>query len=93
MTWGVFLFFAGFVIMMTTFVALCVPETKGVHVEDVDALIVTKHWFWSRMVKGTVGADTSCQEDALSKQALPASLASGKATRLSVVVEVQQDKL
>lgn len=28
MKWGTFLFFAGWVVIMTIFVILCVPETK-----------------------------------------------------------------
>ena len=51
MTWGVFLFFAGFVAVMSIFVMLCIPETKGVPIEEVDEL-VSKHWLWSRVVRG-----------------------------------------
>ncbi len=35
MEYGVFLFFAGWVLIMTTWVALCLPETKGIAVENV----------------------------------------------------------
>ncbi|GAX75106.1 hypothetical protein CEUSTIGMA_g2550.t1 [Chlamydomonas eustigma] len=90
MTWGVFLFFAGFVVLMTAFVGLFVPETKGVPVEEVDALIVTEHWFWSRVVKGAAGSDSS-QESFESSQVSASAVASGKATRLSVLVEIDQE--
>ena len=49
MQWGVFLFFAGFVVIMSTFVLLCIPETKGVPIEEVDDL-VSRHWLWSRVI-------------------------------------------
>lgn len=52
MKWGVFLFFAGFVIIATLFVIFFVPETKGLPVERVQYLFAT-HWFWGkRMGKG-----------------------------------------
>ena len=50
MTWGVFIFFAGFVILMSLFVALCVPETRGIPVEEVYEIITQKHWLWSKVV-------------------------------------------
>ena len=50
MTWGVFIFFAGFVIAMSIFVALCVPETRGIPVEEVYEIISKKHWLWSKVV-------------------------------------------
>ncbi len=34
--YGVFLFFAGCVILATLFVIICLPETKGVPVEKVE---------------------------------------------------------
>ena len=34
--YGVFLFFAGCVILATLFVIICLPETKGVPVENVE---------------------------------------------------------
>jgi hypothetical protein len=54
MEWGVFLFFAGFVLLMTLFITFLVPETNGVPVEEVDRYIVGKHWLWSRVVAGAV---------------------------------------
>lgn len=61
MTWGVFIFFAGFVIAMSFFVALCVPETKGIPVEEVHEIISKKHWLWSKVV---AGADEDCVDSA-----------------------------
>ena len=55
MTWGVFIMFAGFVILMTFFIIFCIPETKGVPVESVEKLIY-QHWLWSKLA-ATSGAD------------------------------------
>ena len=47
--YGSFLFFAGWEIIMTSFVYLLLPETKNVPIEEV-GYIWQKHWFWKRMV-------------------------------------------
>ncbi|KQK14067.1 sugar transport protein MST6 [Brachypodium distachyon] len=44
-----FFFFAAWVAAMTLFVALFVPETKGVPIEDM-ANVWKAHWYWSRFV-------------------------------------------
>ncbi|XP_052168440.1 sugar transport protein MST6-like [Oryza glaberrima] len=46
-----FVFFAGWVAAMTAFVALFVPETKGVPIEDM-AAVWSDHWYWKRFVDG-----------------------------------------
>ncbi|GKV18055.1 hypothetical protein SLEP1_g28483 [Rubroshorea leprosula] len=46
---GIFLFFAGWITVMTFFVYLFVPETKGVPIEEM-TLLWKKHWFWKRTV-------------------------------------------
>lgn len=35
MTWGVFWFFGFLILAMTGYVACCLPETKGINVENV----------------------------------------------------------
>jgi sugar porter (SP) family MFS transporter len=48
-TYGIFLFFAGWICIMTAFVYLFLPETKGVPIEEM----ITqwrKHWFWKKIV-------------------------------------------
>lgn len=47
MEFGVFLFFAGWVVIMTLFVAFFLPETKGLLIEDVHEVFAS-HWFWKR---------------------------------------------
>lgn len=37
MEYGVFLSFGGFIAIMTVYVAVCLPETKGVMVDNVMA--------------------------------------------------------
>ncbi|OMO77922.1 Sugar/inositol transporter [Corchorus olitorius] len=49
---GVFLFYAAWVTIMTIFVALLVPETKGIPLPSMDHLW-QKHWLWRRYVQGT----------------------------------------
>ncbi|XP_057764655.1 sugar carrier protein C-like [Salvia miltiorrhiza] len=46
---GLFLFFAFFVVVMTLFIYFFLPETKNVPIEEM-ALVWKKHWFWSRFV-------------------------------------------
>jgi len=47
--WGIFLFFAGWVVIMQIFVILFLPETKGIPIEEME-VVWTKHWFWKRFV-------------------------------------------
>lgn len=46
---GIFLFFAGWITVMTVFVYLFLPETKGVPIEEM-IFLWRKHWFWKRIV-------------------------------------------
>ncbi|XVF01572.1 hypothetical protein REPUB_Repub04eG0100600 [Reevesia pubescens] len=50
MKFGVFLFYAVWVMIMTIFVALFVPETKGIPLERMDQVWLN-HWFWRRYVE------------------------------------------
>jgi sugar porter (SP) family MFS transporter len=49
MRWGIFLFFAGWVLIMTLFAIFFIPETKGLPIEDV-MLAFRHHWFWKHTV-------------------------------------------
>jgi len=46
---GIFLFFAGWITIMTIFVYIFLPETKGVPIEEI-IFLWRKHWFWKRLV-------------------------------------------
>lgn len=47
--YGTFLFYAGWLIAMTLFVILFVPETKGIPLESMYQ-VWERHWFWRRFV-------------------------------------------
>jgi sugar porter (SP) family MFS transporter len=46
---GLFYFFAGWVVIMTVFIALFLPETKNVPIEDM-VLVWKAHWFWGKFI-------------------------------------------
>nr|XP_043625649.1 sugar carrier protein C-like [Erigeron canadensis] len=46
---GLFLFFGFWVIVMTTFIYLFLPETKNIPIEEM-VIVWKKHWFWSRFM-------------------------------------------
>ena len=50
MKYGVFLFYAGWVLIMTIFVGLFLPETKGLPFQEMDK-IWQDHWFWYQFVE------------------------------------------
>ena len=46
---GIFFFFAGWVLIMTVFVFFFLPETRGVPIEEM-IYVWRQHWFWKRIV-------------------------------------------
>ncbi|KAL5208665.1 hypothetical protein ABZP36_033100 [Zizania latifolia] len=48
--YGTFAYYAGWVVVMTAFVAAFLPETKGVPIESMGA-VWAQHWYWRRFVK------------------------------------------
>ncbi|XWS73038.1 hypothetical protein CRYUN_Cryun02cG0091600 [Craigia yunnanensis] len=46
---GIFLFFAAWIIVMTIFVYAYLPETKGVPIEEM-IFLRRKHWLWKKIV-------------------------------------------
>ncbi|RWW54330.1 hypothetical protein BHE74_00039097 [Ensete ventricosum] len=46
---GLFYVFAGWVAIMTAFIAFFLPETKSVPIEEM-VLVWRKHWFWSKFI-------------------------------------------
>jgi len=54
---GAFLFYASWIAVITIFVVLFLPETKGIPLDSMYA-IWSKHWYWRRfIVKGQVSQD------------------------------------
>ncbi|XP_054806541.1 sugar transport protein 7-like [Prosopis cineraria] len=56
--YGIFLFFAGWITIMTIVVFLFLPETKGVPIEEM-VFLWRKHWFWKRIVPQFPEADAT----------------------------------
>ncbi|XP_061375730.1 sugar transport protein 7-like isoform X2 [Gastrolobium bilobum] len=46
---GIFLFFAGWITIMTVFVFVFLPETKGIPIEEM-TFMWRRHWFWKRIL-------------------------------------------
>ncbi|PQQ12913.1 sugar transport protein 10-like [Prunus yedoensis var. nudiflora] len=46
---GLFFFFAGFVIIMTIFITFFLPETKNVPIEEMNR-VWKAHWFWGKYI-------------------------------------------
>ncbi|EFJ38553.1 hypothetical protein SELMODRAFT_437470 [Selaginella moellendorffii] len=47
--YGIFLFFAAWVLVMTTFTLFLIPETKGIPIEEM-VFVWRRHWLWRRFV-------------------------------------------
>ncbi|PKU87728.1 hexose carrier protein HEX6-like [Dendrobium catenatum] len=50
MKWGIFFFFAGWVLLMTVFVFLFLPETTGMPLERIGR-VWRGHWYWKKFVE------------------------------------------
>ncbi|XP_054790861.1 sugar transport protein 10-like [Prosopis cineraria] len=46
---GLFFFFAAFVVIMTIFITFFLPETKGIPIEEMNS-VWKSHWFWCKFV-------------------------------------------
>lgn len=46
---GLFLFFAFFVVVMSIFIYMFLPETKGVPIEEM-SIVWKRHWFWGKYI-------------------------------------------
>jgi MFS transporter, SP family, sugar:H+ symporter len=55
--WGIFLLFAGWVAIMTAFVVVCLPETKGVALDEIQRELFLTHRVWGPMVRRHWPAD------------------------------------
>uniref|UniRef100_A0A7N0UMD2 Major facilitator superfamily (MFS) profile domain-containing protein n=1 Tax=Kalanchoe fedtschenkoi TaxID=63787 RepID=A0A7N0UMD2_KALFE len=48
--YGIFLFYAGWIAAISAFVVLLLPETKGVHMDEMGK-VWKQHWYWRRFVE------------------------------------------
>jgi MFS transporter, SP family, sugar:H+ symporter len=67
-----FFFFGAWVVIMTVFIALFLPETKNVPIEEM-VLVWKSHWYWSRFIRDEdvhVGADVEIAAVANGKLAM-----------------------
>ncbi|XP_020085972.1 sugar transport protein 14 isoform X2 [Ananas comosus] len=51
--YGVFILFAGLILIMSIFIILLLPETKQVPIEEISQLF-EKHWYWKHIVSKDV---------------------------------------
>ncbi|KAL9237619.1 hypothetical protein vseg_012146 [Gypsophila vaccaria] len=49
--YGIFLFFSGWVLIMSLFVVFLLPETKNVPIEEMTERVWKQHWFWKRYME------------------------------------------
>ncbi|XP_061992136.1 sugar transport protein 13-like [Rosa rugosa] len=48
--WGIFLFFASWVLVMSAFVLFLVPETKNIPIEEMTEKVWRQHWLWKKYI-------------------------------------------
>ncbi|XVF44566.1 hypothetical protein PTKIN_Ptkin02bG0135200 [Pterospermum kingtungense] len=63
MKFGLFFFFAGFVIIMTIFIYFLLPETKNVPIEEINQ-VWKQHWFWGKYIpdEAVIGANHKAEQ-------------------------------
>ncbi|XP_054794719.1 sugar transport protein 13-like isoform X2 [Prosopis cineraria] len=52
---GIFLFFSGWVLIMSSFVLFLLPETKNIPIEEMTERVWKQHWFWMRFMEDDYG--------------------------------------
>lgn len=48
--YGIFLFFSGWVFIMSVFVLFLLPETKNIPIEEMTERVWKQHWLWKRFM-------------------------------------------
>lgn len=64
MKFGIFLFFSGWVLVMSIFTIFLIPETKNVPIEEMTEKVWKQHWVWKRYM---VDEDGKEMDDMLGK--------------------------
>ncbi|GAA0170714.1 secondary carrier transporter [Lithospermum erythrorhizon] len=54
---GIFLFFSGWVLIMSFFVLFLLPETKNIPIEEMTDRLWKKHWLWKRFMVDNVDGE------------------------------------
>lgn len=49
--YGIFLFFSGWVLIMSVFTLFLIPETKNVPIEEMTERVWKQHWYWKRYIE------------------------------------------
>ncbi|PKI40758.1 hypothetical protein CRG98_038854 [Punica granatum] len=49
--YGIFLFFSGWVLVMSLFVLFLLPETKNVPIEEMTERVWKQHWLWKKFME------------------------------------------
>ncbi|XP_061376493.1 sugar transport protein 13-like [Gastrolobium bilobum] len=60
---GIFFFFSGWVLIMSTFVLFLVPETKNVPIEEMTERVWKQHWLWKRFIEDDYVKDEKVAND------------------------------
>nr|GMD66109.1 sugar transport protein 13 [Ipomoea batatas] len=64
---GIFLFFSGWILVMSLFVLFLVPETKNVPIEEMTERVWKQHWLWKRFMDYNVDEEIGDSTDDLKK--------------------------
>ncbi|KAI9194444.1 hypothetical protein LWI28_006071 [Acer negundo] len=51
MKWGIFYFFAVWLVIAFTFTCAWMPETKGIPIDEMNERVWKKHWYWKKCFK------------------------------------------
>ncbi|KAL4297928.1 hypothetical protein GQ457_12G003250 [Hibiscus cannabinus] len=60
---GIFLFFSGWVVVMSIFTLFLIPETKNVPIEEMAERVWKQHWFWRRFMDDEYDEATAAKGD------------------------------
>ncbi|CAI9762161.1 unnamed protein product [Fraxinus pennsylvanica] len=65
--YGIFLFFSGWVFIMSLFVLFLVPETKNVPIEEMTERVWKQHWLWKKFMDNSLDQERGSGEENVRK--------------------------
>ncbi|CAA2956209.1 sugar transport 13 [Olea europaea subsp. europaea] len=65
--YGIFLFFSGWVFIMSLFVLFLLPETKNVPIEEMTERVWKQHWLWKRFMDHSLDEENGDGEENIKK--------------------------